>query len=79
MRQNEFNGWTNFETWQAALWLDEQHIFDLTGASEEFVEDMLIEIAGNMPASSMLSDIFNAWLSEVNLAEIVENKTEDSQ
>ena len=29
MKTNTYNGWTNYETWQAALWLDQYGYYSL--------------------------------------------------
>lgn len=77
MRQNEFNGWTNYETWQAKLWLDEVGI-DVSVFSDGGLDDLLHAMVGS-PETGLAADIFNAWVSEVNLTEIIENYTEDSE
>ena len=44
-QDNTFNGWTNFETWQAALWLDNDGFIEILREEDnitfEGVESML--------------------------------------
>jgi len=74
----EYNGWTNYETWQCALWLDnDQGLAALaagSGGDADELEDALsayLTIRMAMPAS-LLGDIVGAWLREVDYKQIVE-------
>ena len=84
MENQTYNGWTNFETWQAALWLDNDGFIEILREEDnitfEGVERMLeVMTFERLEAcsSSLLSDIVNAWISEVNIQEIVDNNNED--
>jgi hypothetical protein len=83
-QDNTFNGWTNFETWQAALWLDNDGFIEILREEDnitfEGVERMLeVMTFERLEAcsSSLLSDIVGAWMREVNIQEIVDNEDED--
>ena len=84
MENQTFNGWTNFETWQAALWLDNDGFIETLREDDnitfEGVQSMLeVMTVERLEAcsSSLLSDIVNAWMREVNIQEIVDNNKED--
>ncbi len=79
MNNTSYNGWTNFETWQAALWLDND-AGGLAGADlyKDYLEDYLFFMAGN-PETGLAADIFNAWISEVNFTEIIASLEQDTQ
>jgi len=83
-QDNTYNGWTNFETWQAALWLDNDGFIEILREEDnitfEGVERMLeVMTFERLEAcsSSLLSDIVGAWMREVNIQEIVDNNKED--
>jgi hypothetical protein len=66
-----YNGWTNYETWNVALWLDnEQGTYSLVRewADEIRVDDMAPDLG-----ASMFADLLGAALSAVDWAEIAEN------
>lgn len=73
MTDNTYNGWTNYETWQAALWLSEA---DYRSTDSDSVEDMLRGLANADSLTGLASDIFNGWISSVNIHEICENNAE---
>lgn len=83
-QDNTFNGWTNHSTWQAALWLDNDGFIEILREEDnitfEGVESMLeVMTFERLEAcsSSLLSDIVSAWMSEVNIQEIVDHNNED--
>jgi len=82
-----YNGWTNYETWNVSLWLDEEdymhcvpfemreykdNAYGLSKVIEDYVEEMRPE----MPPS-MFCDLLGAALSEVNWIEIAEHYLSD--
>ena len=73
-----FNGWTNRETWQANLWLDNDGIFEMFREDREavtperlesFLEELLHEHTGQ---GSLLGDIVTDWMSSVDFDEIAQ-------
>jgi len=80
---NKYNGWTNYETWNVNLWLNnDQGTYDfivelakqyaddapmLAQALESFVDELQPELE-----ASMFSDILNAAMLEVNWQEIAD-------
>lgn len=82
MNKKEYNGWTNYETWLLALWLDndagtqercyeivDQHGNTLQG--EEVLREMIDENNPLIDTATFYSDLINAALSEVNWYEIM--------
>ena len=83
-----YNGWRNYETWNVALWLDndegtyndvrelaEEHDspYELGRVIEEYVEEFTPDLG-----ASMFSDLLNAALSEVDWHAIAANVLEES-
>jgi hypothetical protein len=88
MSDKSYNGWTNYETWNVALWIDNEpgtyeesrdmarHARserDLATALQSWVEDMAPDLG-----ASMFSDLLNAALSEVDWDEIAEHFYEEA-
>jgi len=84
MRDRSYNGWTNYETWCVALWIDNEpgtyeERRDLARRARDeysyskdlkaWVEEELIPDLG----ATMAADLLGAALSEVNWQEIAEN------
>jgi hypothetical protein len=73
-----YNGWSNYETWNATLWFGD--IFTDMGNEGEisaeslrdFVEEMLAD-SGNLPESGFAADIMNAALMNVNWHELADH------
>ena len=83
-----YNDWTNYETWNVALWIgnepgmyykaeamirSEPNNYQAAKNLQEWIEDMN-PLADQ---ASMFSDILGAAMHEVNWAEIVENYRAD--
>ena len=79
MSDTTYNGWCNFETWQAALWLDNDGTLDMLreydNLTEEAITRELESLLDNIPAS-LLGDIVTSWLHCVRVSEILEHATE---
>jgi hypothetical protein len=76
--QETYNGWTNFETWQAALWLDNDGVIDWLREDGNLTVEALTEELENQiklyeTPASLLQDLEGAWRERVNVREIVEN------
>lgn len=88
MSDNTYNGWTNYETWQAALWLDEYGFYSLqldvwkdNGEMPTLDGDDVLtfieEIILDKSPEGLLGDIINGWISCVNFNEIASNYNRD--
>lgn len=85
---DKYNGWTNFETWQANLWLtNTEWVWDWVctlhgeeerGVTAGDVEGLLFEMIGEQPAS-LLADITTSWIACVNLQEIADGFNEGTE
>jgi len=78
-----YNGWTNYETWNVALWIDNEEgtysercdLAERATDSYRLAQDIkawINEMAPDLGAS-LFSDLLSAALSEVNWEEIAEN------
>lgn len=78
MSDNTYNGWSNFETWQAALWLRKADFLGnseeggLTEIHAEILEYEIYELAAVEDMTGLARDIYNSWISCVNLNEIAD-------
>ena len=79
MKDNTYNGWTNFETWQANLWLNESDFIGMLQADgwkrvdSEDIESFIWNILLGREDGGLLGDIANAWISSVNFVELADN------
>jgi hypothetical protein len=88
MADQSYNGWTNYETWNVALWIDnEQGSYDeardmarrarseseLADKLKGWVEDMTPDLG-----ASMFADLLGAALSSVDWYEIAEHYYEEA-
>jgi len=76
----KFNGWTNYETWKTNLDLFDGYEFD--SKDVEGIKQEIEEILGSMQDSMdnpFIRDIFDDFLSKINIEEIAEHYTEDSE
>lgn len=77
---NNYNGWTNYETWLTNLWLSElfddyeiTDIDELANCIEQYVDE-------NNPlkdTSGLYNDLLTAGLSQINYREIAEHILEN--
>jgi hypothetical protein len=82
MLGESYNGWTNYETWLAALWFDNdrgvQRALQFAADAAELKEAAEQYLTYNQEIESgWLSDILNAYLSEVNWREVFEKINEE--
>ncbi len=88
MSNDTYNGWRNFETWQASLWLSEADTLGRLQSDrwkqvnaedvESFVHELLESVeVENTYGDGLLSDIINGWLSSVDFHEIAELYSQD--
>ena len=80
-----YNGWSNYETWNATLWYGD--IFaDMAaegqlGSPEDlqtYVEEMLME-SGQLPESGFAADIMNTFLARIDWQEIYDHFYEETE
>ena len=87
MQKQKYNGWTNYETWNYKLWLDNnQETYDAVrtlAKKHNDAFDLSIELSkvahDNAPLleASFYSDVLNASIREVNFFEIAESYLEE--
>ena len=93
MDTKQYNGWTNYETWAVALWLDNEEGSQRywMERAEEYVkvdgEDAASGLADELkehheennpvPSGTVFSDLMSAALSEVNWYEIAAHYTSE--
>jgi len=92
MNKKEHNGWTNYETWVVALWMDNEQAtyedfrerareVENSGDAQavaDFAEVMKQDHEDSLPAvEGFAADLLNAALSEVNWLEIAEHLCEE--
>ena len=79
-----YNGWSNYETWNVKLWLDNDGFeYDKSMGTEPyelsvFLKDMVQEDAPDLGAS-MYADLLQGSLAEVDFREIAEAILEDNK
>ena len=84
MSDKEYNGWTNYETWNVNLWLGDDDTFRETAqepedlyqagrALKEYTEEVAEMIVPDIFKASFVSDMFGAALSEVDWDDIAEH------
>ena len=77
-----YNGYTNWETWNAALWYDNdrqlQRAIGYAGNPEELVDALYDYLYGNDGASKgLLADIILGYMNQVNFTELFEKINEE--
>ena len=77
-----YNGYTNWETWNAALWYDNdrqlQRAIGSVGSPEELVDALYDYLYGNDGASKgLLADIILGYMNQVNFPELFEKINEE--
>jgi hypothetical protein len=86
--EKTYNGWSNYETWNAKLWLDnDQGTADEmnrmarhaeAGKLAQEIKAFVLECSPDLGAS-MFADLLNAALSEVDWYEIAEAYIQDNE
>lgn len=87
MNKQKYNGWTNYETWNYKLWVDNNPAtYDAVrtlAKKHNDAYDLSIELSkvahDNAPLleASFYSDVLNASIREVNFFEIAESYLEE--
>lgn len=83
MSDNSYKGWTNYETWRMALWLNEVDFLGrcedngITEIDSEMLDAELYLLAGAEDMTAFEKDIYNGWLSCANLNEIADSFNSD--
>jgi hypothetical protein len=83
-----YNGWTNYETWCVALWLDNDEYLQNeayrivadcgnTYEAEQAFKEMIDDMNPLVETATMFTDLLNAAISNVNWYEIIEHYEED--
>jgi hypothetical protein len=87
-QEKGYNGWTNYETWNVKLWLDNEQstyndmcsmarrateAYKLAQQIKEYVEEMQPDLG-----ASMFADLLGAALSEVDWYDIAEAYYEEN-
>lgn len=86
----KYNGWTNYETWLVALWLDNdegsynemhymaRHSEDVYSLMEQ-IKEMIEELNPLKDQANLFSDLLNGAISECNFYEIAEHYYEEEK
>lgn len=77
-----YNGWTNYETWNAALWMDQDYytelakdVYESIGALADYIKT---DIEETIPETSgMWADLQQSAFDRINWFEIAEHIYED--
>ena len=76
MNDTTYNGWCNFETWQANLWLDNDGTLNMLREDDMLTEDaitaQLESLLDNIPPS-LLGGIVTSWILCVRVDEILKH------
>ena len=85
---SNYNGWKNYETWNCSLHIMSAFDGKTSKVSADAVEDMVCKYVGKLDAGSLLQDIVEAYIREVDFEEIadaineaneVEDETEEEE
>jgi hypothetical protein len=79
---DKYNGWTNYETWNAAPWMDQDYYIDAAKESESIgaLADYIKEdIEETMPENTgMWADLQQSAFDSINWFEIAEHIYDDA-
>ena len=89
MKDNKYNGWTNYETWNFNLWItneesdyshalelafDSEHKYELSKKLESWAEDMADDVFSSCEHThGFINDIVNSSIREVNFSQVAEH------
>ena len=84
----EYNGYTNYQTWNVALWLDNDEVLydlvrmkaqelDKPSRIADWLKDFVTDRSPLASTASMFSDLLGHALAAVDWYEIAENLLED--
>ena len=59
-----YNGWTDWETWVAVLWLNPD------GETADELRDFVDELAHDLPNAGLVRDLIEGSIREINFEEI---------
>ncbi len=91
MSDQEYSGWTNYETWNVNLWLGDDEYFrklavdadDLYSAKialQHYIEELAeMLVPGVVKGANFVADLFGGALSKVNWIEIAEHYRNDNE
>lgn len=85
---NSYNGWSNYETWLVALWIDNEQSmqesvkelikekFEYNFQKDEALKELITE-SMDIDEASLRVDLVNSALSNVNWTEIVASYSQE--
>jgi len=76
---SNYNGWKNYETWNCSLHIMSAFDGETSKVSADAVEDMVCEYVGKLDAGSLLQDIVEAYIREVDFEEIADAINETNE
>lgn len=69
MKKNDYNGWSNRETWLVNLWLSSD---DLINKSADYIQGY-VETFVNPEGSGLAVDLLNGAIAKINWRELEES------
>lgn len=90
MTNEKYNGWKNYETWLANLWLtndqevmeelqanaNDMDLYDLAEGTKEWLTEQMNDIKDTI-GNNLFSDLMSAAFSEIDFYEIAKALKED--
>ena len=82
-KEKGYNGWSNYETWACALWIDnDEGLYDQiqeevsrnqdTYKLQKYIKGLVNELSPELPAS-MYSDLLSSAINNIDFYEIAES------